>query len=161
MLTAETEHSLISVFLSNKGGKKSSVRGAPDFSKYCLVISRQRWKRLHLFPSLYFIIHNNTTPSFLQLLLKAYPTPISTQTCVSTDTPLFSNFCLFPFLLLPVHSSINIREPSSSLLYSYFKQGCRKYPRTLSQETITNRERWNTVQSPLYMSSVSYIYSFL
>ena len=32
------------------------MRGAPDFSKYCLFISRQRWKRLHLFPSPYFII---------------------------------------------------------------------------------------------------------
>ena len=40
-----------------QGEKNSSVRGAPDFSKYCLFISRQRWKRLHIFPSPYFIIH--------------------------------------------------------------------------------------------------------
>ena len=44
-------------FSVEQGEKKSSVRGAPDFSKYCLFIFKQRWKRLHLFPSPYFTLH--------------------------------------------------------------------------------------------------------
>ena len=44
-------------FSVEQGEKKSSVRGASDFSKYYLFIFRQRWKRSHVFPSPYFIIH--------------------------------------------------------------------------------------------------------